>query len=150
MASPTVGSVGISVSRSPRRCSLTANAIGSLPAIARTTVVPGSAPTRLATTSPRLSARYSAVCRAAGESIPPGRPTARRTSCSCIHTSSGRLRSSVFQSQPMPPKIRSGLAVPSVGGSASSAVCRAVAAERISLMIASGLRSRRATTPCSV
>ena len=38
----------------------------------------------------------------------------------------------------------------SVGGSASSAVCRAVAAARISLMIASGLASRRVTTPISV
>ena len=109
------------MSRSPRPCSLTVNAIGSLPAISSTTVVPGAAPTRLATTKPRLSARYSAVCRAAGESIPPGRPTARRTSCSCIHTSR-RLRSSAFQSQPTPLKIRSGLAVPSVGGSASSGV----------------------------
>ena len=44
--------------------------------------------------------------------------------------------------QPMPPKIRSGLAEPSVGGSASSAVCRLVAAARISLMMWSGDLSR--------
>jgi hypothetical protein len=44
----------------------------------------------------------------------------------------------------------SGRASPSVGGSASSAVCRFVVASRISLMIASALASRRLTTPISV
>ena len=83
-------------------------------------------------------------------SMLPGRPTARRTSCSCIQTSSGRLRSSVRQVHGTPPKIGSGFASPSVGGSASSAVCRLVAASRSSLMIASGLASRRLTTPISV
>ena len=58
------------------------------------------------------------MCRAGAVSMPPGRPTARRTSCSCIHTSSGRLRSSVRQAHGTPPKIGSGLALPSVGGSA--------------------------------
>ena len=90
------------------------------------------------------------MCLAGALSMPPGRPTARRTSCSCIHTSSGRLRSSVSQFQGTPPKIVFGLACPSVGGSASRAVCREVAASRISLMIASGVASRRLTTPISV
>ena len=90
------------------------------------------------------------MCLAGAVSMPPGRPTARRTSCSCIHTSSGRLRSSVRQLHGTPPKIRSGLASASVGGSASSAVRRDVAASRISLMIASGSASRRFTTPISV
>ena len=60
-------------------------------------LVPVGAPTFLPSTKPRLSARYSAVCLAGAVSRPPGRPTARRTSCSCIQTSSGRLRSSVRQ-----------------------------------------------------
>ena len=77
------------------------------------------------------------MCRAATESMPPGRPTARRTSCSCIHTSSGRLRSRVRQSQPTPPKIGSGLRVGVGRRVGEQRVCRAVAAERISLMIAS-------------
>ena len=49
-----------------------------------------------------------------------------------------------------PPKIGDGSAAASVGGSSSRAVCRLVAADRISLMIASGLASRRLTTPISV
>jgi len=60
------------------------------------------------------------------------------------------LRSSVPQLHGTPPKERSGAAAASVGGSASSAVRRVVAAERISLMIASGEASRRFTTPIPV
>ncbi len=50
----------------------------------------------------------------AGPSRLPGRPTARRTSCSCIHTSSGRLRSSVSVDQPIIPNTPGALADGSV------------------------------------
>ena len=146
----TVGSSGGSGSRSPRPASLIVNANGSLPSMSRTSVVPAGAPTFLPSTKPRLSARYSAVCLAGGVSMPPGRPTARRTSCSCIQMSSGRLRSRVRQFHGTPPKIGDGSAAASVGGSLEQGVCRAVAAARISLRIASGLASRRLTTPISV
>ena len=90
------------------------------------------------------------MCRAGGVFRLPGRPTARRTSCSCIQTSRGRLRSSVRQVHGTPAKMSSGLASPSVGGSESSAVCRWVVTARSSLMISSALASRRLTTPISV
>ena len=90
------------------------------------------------------------MCWAGALSMPPGRPTARRMSCSCIQMSSGRLRSRVRWFQPIRPKMPGAGAAGSVGGSASRASCRAVVWVRISVGDRAGDRSRRVTTPISV
>ena len=82
--------------------------------------------------------------------MPPGESIARRMSCSCIHTSSGRLRSSRSLVQPIAPKTPGAAAAGSSSSAASNSVCTAVVDDRISLISSSGVRSLRATTPCSV
>ena len=101
--------------------------------------------------SPRLSARYAAVCRAAGRVQAAGAAD-RAADVLLVHP---HVQRPVAQQRlPVPARRRRrsapGSPTPSVGGSASRAVCRAVADSRISLMISSGVRSRRATTPDSV
>ena len=79
------------------------------------------------------------ACRARG--VRPARASTRRAvGCAAASGCSSRSRRTAPGAG----------AAGSVGGSASSAVCRAVLLLRISLISSSGVRPRRATTPCSV
>ena len=120
------------------------------PVTSSSTVVPAGGATRLPTTKPRLRGEDPDRVRGGRASSPPGRPTARRMSCSCIHTSSGRLDSSVSQVQATSAGVRGGAPAASVGGSARSSASRVAADDSSSSTIAAGVHDAAGEGPRSV